>query len=161
LHRESSTMETLEGKDSEFSIAGLAVYGVSAFIGALVVFLGQGAGNGPLAASAMIGLSIVAYALSISVAPEYRRLFLATAVGAHVTAILLYYSNPIPLPFFILERSPDGMSLNIDVVQLTLLYEYYLTRDLEKKAEAGEQAETIKTLDHGGLDSRRAPEEPR
>jgi len=121
-----------------FQLAGLMVYLVSATIGALVVYLGYQAGNGPLAASAMIGLSIIGYAITLSFAPEYRRIFLATAVGAHITAILLYYSNPIPLPFFILERAPEGTSLNVDVVQLVLLYEYFFTRELKQKEGASQ-----------------------
>jgi len=122
-----------EASEEALRLAGLMVYLVSAAIGALVVYLGYSAGNGPLAASAMIGLSIIGYAISLSLAPEYRRIFLATALGAHVTAILLYYSNPIPLPFFILERAPEGTTLNVDIVQLVLLYEYFFTRELGKK----------------------------
>jgi len=130
--------EAVEIPDSEtsveeFRLASLMIYLVSAVIGSLVVYLGYNAGNGPLAASAIIGLSIIGYAIALSIAPEYRRIFLATALGAHVTAILLYYSNPVPLPFFILERAPEGTTLNVDVVQLVLLYEYFFTRELGKK----------------------------
>ena len=146
-------------------LARILIYAVSALLGSIVVIVSYGIGAAPLVASGVIAFSLLAYALSLSFFPEYRRVFLASAVGAHISAVLLYYSNPIPLPFLIIERSPEGMSLNIDLVQLVIAYEYLTsktTREIEEASqESYEETETIKSPAEKGLDSRRAPEEPR
>ena len=45
-------------------------------------------------------------------------------MAAHIGAVAAYYSNPLILPLIIIERSITGKySINIDIVQLALLYE--------------------------------------
>ncbi|MCX8196049.1 MAG: hypothetical protein N3F67_03100 [Acidilobaceae archaeon] len=75
--------------------------------------------------------ALIAYVAASFFFPETRYLPLSLLVGIHVGAVISYYTRPVPLPFFIVELSPYGPLLNIDVVQLLVAYElasYYMQR---------------------------------
>lgn len=81
---------------------------------------------GSLAPSAVI-IGIVAYALISIFLPSLRLFPLLFAFGAHVSAVLFLYSDPIPLPLFVIERGAPGIVINVDIVQIALLYELALS----------------------------------
>jgi len=89
--------------------------------------------GGPYATSIIVDIAIIAYALLITSDPLTRHTAIALALGAHITAIIKYYSSPIPLPFIILERGGHGTTINIDIVQLTIAYEIIFERKTWRK----------------------------
>ncbi len=74
-------------------------------------------------AAAVIVASLAGYLVLSILESRWRILFLASAVSAHLVAVLLYYTNPIPLPLLLLERSEGNAAVNIDVVQIVVLAE--------------------------------------
>ncbi len=133
----------------------------------LAVFAGLVAGvasalGGPKAASIIVDLSILAYALLVS-REDVRLLALASMLGAHAGAVISYYSNPLLIPpVAVLERKTEGLttrySLNIDIVSLIAVYDI-LSR-LYHIGEAVEAEETLKAPSEGNP-SDMGPEEPR
>jgi hypothetical protein len=106
----------------------LVIMFLSFLMGATITLAG-----GPMGASVLVDVSIVAYALLIASSVYARHTVLALALGAHIAAILKYYSSPIPLPFIIIERGSHGYSLNIDLVQIILAYELVFERESWRK----------------------------
>ena len=82
-----------------------------------------GLSGDPLLVSYLITTSIIIYAILSLVSSPLRLLPLAFALGSHVGALVSYYSDPLILPLMIIERGPDGTSINLDLVQILLLLE--------------------------------------
>lgn len=78
---------------------------------------------------------LLAYLLVSYASPSSRHYPLAFLVGIHVGAVLTYYTRPVPLPFLIVELSPFGPTLNIDIVQVLVAYEL-VTRYLSKRSQS-------------------------
>ncbi len=108
----------MEGLGVNKTAPWLVAYAFSLLVGATL-----GGLSGPYGASVMVASMIVLYAIALSLYPGSRLLFLSAALGAHLAAVASYYSNPVPLPLFVLERSAEGYSLNIDIVQVIIAYE--------------------------------------
>ena len=99
-------------------VIGLSMIG--AIAGATVGIAGD-----PRASSFFIMTMLFAYTLlSINGLP-YRLAPLAAMIAAHIASITSYYSNPLLLPLIVVERAGDRYSVNLDVVQLALVYELY------------------------------------
>ncbi len=99
-------------------VIGLSIVG--AIAGATV-----GAASDPKASSFFIIVMLFAYTiLSINNLP-YRLAPLAAMITAHVASILSYYSNPLPLPLVVVERFDGRYSINLDIVQIAIVYELY------------------------------------
>jgi len=77
----------------------------------------------PRLSSTIIVAMVLGYAVSSIVYPVARWAFLVAALVAHAASIAIYYTNPLILPFVILEREGGRYSINIDVIQLILIYE--------------------------------------
>ena len=101
------------------------LYGRQPLLGATVTGLtaAAAASMSREAASTIIVLSLAGYLVLSILESRWRLLFLSSAVTAHITAVVLYYTNPIPLPLLLLERSPDGLAANLDIVQVVVLAE--------------------------------------
>ncbi|MCS7107690.1 MAG: hypothetical protein NZ902_06285 [Acidilobaceae archaeon] len=83
-----------------------------------------------LTSFAFVG-GLLAYILISYTSPSLRYYPLALLVGIHVGAVLTYYTKPLPLPFLIVEMSPFGAAINVDLVQVLLAYElatHYFSR---------------------------------
>ena len=99
-------------------VIGLSIVG--AIAGATVGIAGD-----PRASSFFIMTMLFAYTLlSINGLP-YRLAPLAAMIAAHIASIASYYSNPLLLPLIVVERAGDRYSVNLDVVQVALVYELY------------------------------------
>ncbi len=77
----------------------------------------------PRVSSITIVLLILGYAITSVVYPLARWAFLIAALAAHAVSIAIYYTNPLILPFVVLEREGERYSINIDLIQLILVYE--------------------------------------
>ena len=119
---------------------------LKAYIALLVLAIAAGAtitlAGGPMGASIIVDIAIIAYALLLTSDPIDRHVVLAVAVGAHTAAILLYYSHPLILPFVVLERGKHGTTLDIDLVQILLAYEVIFERNTWRKLLKGLERET-------------------
>ncbi len=93
--------------------------------------------SGSFAASVLVDVSIIAYALLLTSDPIYRHSALALALGAHIVAIAKYYSHPLIAPFLIFERSSHGTTINIDIVQIVIVYELISERKTLRKLLKG------------------------
>ncbi|GBF08651.1 hypothetical protein apy_03760 [Aeropyrum pernix] len=106
--------------------AAKRAYGLEVLIASawtMIISLVASALGGPEAASLVVSLSLVTY-LALSLFETRLRLApLAASVGAHVGAVASYYSNPLPLPFIVVERGSQGAIINIDIVQIVVLTE--------------------------------------
>lgn len=102
----------------EYREAYITVCVFAFLIGATVGFT-----SGPLGSSILVDLAILLYAVLLTIAPSIRWVGISLAAGTHVAALLSYYSNPLPLPFIILERGLHGYTLNVDLVQAVIFYE--------------------------------------
>lgn len=116
---------------------------------ALITGLLSGLG-GPMAASVLVTVSVFAYIL-LSGNKWYRLIPLAAMIGAHLAALLTYYSKPLPIPpLFVIERHPGPlgarMSLNIDPIQIIVLYEAVeRIRDKKNNVEVRGAEESLKS----------------
>ncbi|MCE4612517.1 MAG: hypothetical protein F7C07_01605 [Desulfurococcales archaeon] len=77
----------------------------------------------PRVSSITIVLLILGYAIASVIYPLARWAFLIAALVSHVVSIAIYYTNPLVLPFVVLEREGGRYSINIDLIQLILVYE--------------------------------------
>ena len=128
----------------------------------LVVGVGIGLSGKPLSVSYLVMTSVLVYTLLSLVSSPLRVPPLILALGLHVGALASYYSNPLILPLIIIERSPNGSSINIDLIQVLLLLEASNIPNL-KAACTATQGESKNTLmeeegDTGREDSARASE---
>ncbi|MEB3846925.1 MAG: hypothetical protein GSR74_02985 [Desulfurococcales archaeon] len=110
----------------------LVVVFLALLVGATVTLAG-----GPLGASVLVDISIIAYALLVTSNITARHAVIALALGAHIAALLKYYSHPIVLPFVIVERGAHGYTLDIDLVQAVIAYELVFERDQLRKLLKG------------------------
>ncbi len=101
------------------------LYGRQPLLGATVTGLtaAAAASMSRESASTIIVLSLAGYLILSLLENRWRLLFLSSAVAAHITAVVLYYTNPIPLPLVLLERSSNGLVANLDIVQIVILAE--------------------------------------
>ncbi len=99
-------------------------YIITFFVG--LVFLTIGILGKPMLSSIIISLLIISYALLISFTDEsYSKYIVVALTATHVGSIITYYSNPIIMPFIIIERHSENYSLNIDIVQIIVIYELW------------------------------------
>ncbi len=99
-------------------------YIITFFVG--LVFLTIGILGKPMLSSIIISLLIISYALLISFTDEsYSKYIVVALIATHVGSIITYYSNPIIMPFIIIERHGENYSLNIDIVQIIVIYELW------------------------------------
>ncbi|MCE4602110.1 MAG: hypothetical protein F7C08_02055 [Desulfurococcales archaeon] len=90
----------------------------------ILIFSTLGATLGPYRTSITIMGLLLIYILLQGASTPLRLIPLVAAASTHIAAVLAYYSNPLILPLVILERSTiHGYSINIDIVQIALLYE--------------------------------------
>lgn len=104
--------------EEEYKQAYIVVCLFAFLVGATIGYV-----SGPLGSSILIDLAILFYAILLTVAPQIRWVGISLAAGTHIAALLSYFSNPIPLPFIILERNSHGYTLSIDLVQAVIFYE--------------------------------------
>ncbi len=89
-----------------------------------IIFLTLGLTLGPYKVSISTILLLLIYVILQNTRTSIRLIPLIAATTLHIGAILTYYSNPIILPLTIIERSIDGKySINIDIIQLAIIYE--------------------------------------
>jgi len=123
-----------------------AVVAAAALAAALVAGVLAAAG-GPLAASILVDLSIIGYA--VFAGNRLLRLVpLAAMVGAHVSAVATYYSHPIPLPpLAVVERDPATAlsAANLDIVGLIVAYDI-----VERVWSRRRRSTTEETLNRAG-----------
>jgi len=102
--------------------------------------------GGPLAASILVDLSILGYA--VFAGNRLLRLVpLASMIGAHAAAVVTYYSNPLPLPpVAVVERDPATAlaAANLDIVGLIAAY------DLVERMFSRRRSSTEETLNRAG-----------
>ncbi len=90
----------------------------------ILIFSTLGATLGPYRTSITIMGLLLLYILLQGASTPVRLIPLAAAAAAHIAAVLAYYSHPLILPLVVLERSPThGYSINIDIIQIAILYE--------------------------------------
>ena len=102
-------------------IYGIPVLGAAA--GGLVGGIVSALTGGPLAASLSVALGGLLYVAAGALGLPIRLAGLGLALGAHIAALTSYYSNPIPLPFLIVEVNQGRAALGIDIVQIILAHE--------------------------------------
>ncbi|BAN90601.1 hypothetical protein [Aeropyrum camini] len=115
-----------EGVECGWVEAVERAYGLEVLIASawtLLVSLVAAALGGPEAASLIVSLSLVTYLILSLFETRIRLAPLAAAAGAHLGAVASYYSNPLPLPFLVVERGPNGAIVNVDIVQLVAFTE--------------------------------------
>ncbi|MCE4599666.1 MAG: hypothetical protein F7C81_05660 [Desulfurococcales archaeon] len=109
-----------------------------------VIGFTMGATLGPRRTSMAIIAAIILYMITTSMLPRTRIIFLLIAATLHIGALTSYYSNPIILPLIIIEQAHNKYSLNIDIVQLAILYEARLQIQALKACKT-RQPENTKT----------------
>lgn len=95
---------------------------IAFFIG--IIFFTLGIGSKPETASITMWILLAGYL--VLAASDFTGLTWLVAVAMaslHAGAIISYYSHPVILPFVIIERSGEHVSLNIDFVQIVILSE--------------------------------------
>ncbi len=95
--------------------------------------------SGAEVSSTIITLSVIGYLLASALDAPLRLPLLVSAVGAHIASLITYYSNPIPLPLIVLERSSTGIVANIDIVQLIAMSESAYALKTASCQRAGEK----------------------
>ncbi|MEM1927307.1 MAG: hypothetical protein QXS85_01010 [Acidilobaceae archaeon] len=110
------------------SLPGVSLLTATILVGMVGVLVGFLIGLAYRAegASLLLLSTLVAYIVVIVAYPRLlaARLLLALfMMCSHLGAILAYYSNPIVLPFVVIERGARGSSINLDFTQLILAYE--------------------------------------
>ncbi len=155
-------MSAEPGDNEVSSVEPLLRYGAAAV---LVIVSGLVAAYaGPLAASILVEASLAGYILAYGT--PLRWYALASMAGAHIGAILGYYSNPLPIPpIAIIESREAGLrqvyyAANIDIVSIIIAYETVRWFLFERVKEAPEDSLRLKTPEEGGVESP-GPEEPR
>jgi len=110
--------EATVNEDPRVVVAAAAL--AAALVAGVLAALG-----GPLAASIVVDLSILGYA--VFAGNRLLRLVpLAAMAGAHIAAMATYYSNPLPLPpVAVVERDPAATlsAVNLDIVGLVVAYD--------------------------------------
>lgn len=115
---EGSSGEVKGGFSLELHIAYILLCAIMLILGLILGFNGR-----PEVTSYMIAGGIVAYLITSILIPVARWAPLMLTLGIHIGAIISYYSNPIVLPFVIVERWGERTIINIDVIQVILAYE--------------------------------------
>ena len=103
------------------------------------------------AAASTVVIGLIGYlALSMLDSP-WRLPLLASSLAAHISALAMYYSNPLLLPLAIVERGPQGSVVNIDLVQIAMMAEasMALYRLPEARAKCSEAESGSPVEDHG------------
>ncbi len=115
-----SSEEAQEGYTSSERLFSIIL---SAFVA--LIFLTIGLSGNPRLVSSIIWITLAIYIILLSVEgyAEFAWLAVVAMVSAHIGALVSYYSNPLVLPFVIIERGRGHESLNIDIVQIVLLVE--------------------------------------
>jgi len=143
------------------------VYGKPTLLAAVISFLtaAPAAALGKEAAAVVVAVGFAGYLLLSVFESSWRLPFLASAVSAHIASVILYYSNPLPLPFAIIERSSHGVAIDIDIVQLLVVIEAASViasspprECVEEGREAGKAIEGAAPESEGGEAAANAPE---
>ena len=101
-----------------------SVYLVTALFISLI-FATLGLSGNPELVSIVMWLLLAFYLVSSAISDDVKlRLLSVLAMASlHFGAIISYYSNPLLLPFVIIERNAGHSSINIDFVQAILVFE--------------------------------------
>ena len=89
-----------------------------------IIFTTLGATLGPYKTSILIITLIILYILLQGTKTTIKLIPLTAAIATHIGALTTYYSHPQILPLIIIEKTTQGKyTINIDIVQITTLYE--------------------------------------
>jgi hypothetical protein len=128
------------------------VYGRPAILASIVagVTAAAAAAISREAGSSVVVVSLAGYLILSLLESPWRLPFLVSAATAHAVNVALHYSNPIPLPLFVVERAGDAASLNLDIVQVALLAEASLAASAAQEAAPARCGEEIEGEGGGG-----------
>ncbi|MEM0491034.1 MAG: hypothetical protein QXO93_01755 [Acidilobaceae archaeon] len=96
-------------------------------ISLLLVGLTLGLNSRPEISSYMIIGGVLAYLITSIIIPKTRWIPLALTLGIHIGSIITYYSDPLVLPFIVIERHMGKQAINIDIIQILIAYEVIVT----------------------------------